>query len=117
MAFTVNELPKLPNQSLYRHWRSVQREKDRWRMLVGCQVFDRKPERPLERAALKLERHSSVECDPDAIAASFKYVIDALVGNGVLVGDSSSHVKLDPPPAWHKAPPKRGFITVEVTEL
>lgn len=110
----VDELPKLPNRLLGMHWRVRHNEKDRWLIHIGCHVLGRKPAKPLERAHLKLTRHSAQSPDPDAMVGGWKYVIDALVNVGVLAGDTPEHVTLEC--MWEKAAPRKGRITVEVTE-
>ena len=115
LAFTVDELPKLPNRLLTASWYIVKRHTDRWHTWVLSKVAGRKPAAPLQRARLELTRHSSRECDPDALAVSFKPVIDGLVVQGVLAGDTSAHVDLRV--TWNYSPPRKGFITVEVTEV
>lgn len=110
----VDELPKLPNRLLGRHWRARHQEKDRWLIHIGCHVLGRKPPKPLEKAHLKLTRHSAQAPDPDGLAGSWKYVIDALVNTGVLADDSSEHVTLEL--LWEKVAPRKGRITVEVYE-
>lgn len=111
----IAELPKLPNRLLGQHWRTRHNEKDRWLIQIGCHVLGRKPKRPLGRAHLRLTRHSSKAPDPDGLAGSWKYVIDALVNTGVLAGDTSAHVTLEC--LWEQAPLRKGGITVEVIEL
>ena len=123
MSYQINVaipgLPKLPNELRYAHWRKVQRERDHWHTAVWGEFlsYGKKPMRPLGRARLELVRHSATEPDPDAITASFKNVIDGLVLCGVLAGDTSAHVKLDPAPTWKRAPARKGFVTIIIEEI
>ena len=73
-----------------------------------------KPAEPLQRSAIHLIRYSSVEPDPDNLAASFKPVIDGLREAGVIVNDRSENVELRF--SWRKAPQNMGMIRVEVRE-
>lgn len=115
LVLSLPMLPKLPNQLLYKSFWLVKKEKDYWHSMIGYAIPQAKrPEKPLERAQLTLVRRSAQECDPDALAGSFKYVIDALVACGVLAGDTSAHVQISA--RWEKAKPKFGSIYVEVKE-
>ncbi len=74
----------------------------------------RKPVKPLPRSLLRLVRYSSVEPDPDNLAASFKAVIDGLRIAGVIENDRSANVQISF--SWKLAPASMGKISVEVEE-
>ncbi len=116
LGFTVDELPKTPNSLLGSHWRTRMLQRDRWLTWVMGKVSGKKPPAPLKRAHLKLTRHSALRPDPSGLVGSFKYVEDALVANGILADDSSDQIGI-PDYCWEYASPRKGFITVEVTEL
>ena len=109
-------LPKMPNQLLYRHWRTTQAEKNRVREQIWAALAGRKPSAPLDRARVKFTRFSPAPPDPDNLVGSFKYVLDALVHEGVLVNDRYENVEL-PRPEWFKVQRKDMRIRIEVQEL
>jgi len=111
---TIQGLPKLPNAIRWKHWATVRKHDQDWHWSVYWAVQGLRPPEPLPWAELTLIRHSAKEPDPDALAQSFKPVIDGLVKCEVLADDSAKHVALDC--RWEKAPPRRGYITVIVTE-
>lgn len=120
-TLVIPEIPLLRNRLEGKHWWAKHKERDRWRILVGCHVLalpiHQRPLQPFERANLRLVRHTPRACDPLAVAESFKYVVDALIEARVLVDDSHEHVQFEPQPRWQKCPGKHQHITVEVTEL
>ena len=113
ISFEIPGLPKGANQLNYQHWRSAQRERDRWYQEVRFALVGKIPRVPLAKARLVLERHSSVPIDPDQLASSFKYVVDALVHYRVLVDDALKNIGM-PEYKWVKAKPKQGKIVVSI---
>jgi Holliday junction resolvase RusA-like endonuclease len=114
LNITIPGLPSTPNSR--RHWRQVHRENTLWYALVKYEVGKKKPEKPLEKAKLTLTRASSSEGDFDNLAASFKCVLDGLRYCGVLIDDKKRNVGT-PEYQWEKAPPKKGFIRIQVEEV
>lgn len=108
----------MPNQLLYKHWRTVKKEKDMWMRTVWVKVLESRsrPQQPFDRAKLRLERHSSVQPDFDGLAGSFKYVVDGLIKAGVLANDTMDVIGT-PEYKWVKCKPKEGKIKVSVRPL
>lgn len=116
LAFTLPGLPKLPNELGQRaHWRTVRRHTRAWKEAVAIGVGRCRPHEPLPYARVELVRASSREPDPDALAQSFKPIIDGLVTAGVLEDDSPAHCALEV--RWTRAPPRKGWIGVSVREV
>lgn len=97
------------------HWRKRDRITKEYDRIVMAFVSGKKPPQPLNSYSLECLRSSSSEPDYDGLVLSFKPVIDALVRNGILADD-----KLSNSGAWQvywsKAKPKKGFISITVTE-
>lgn len=115
IEFTLPGLPKVVNATAGHHYRRKHAEMSTWVDRVALAVARHKPKAPLAKAYLKLIRHSYVCPDPDGLVSGFKYVVDGLVKNGVLVDDKMSVIGM-PDYRWEKAHQKKGFITVSVSE-
>lgn len=113
LEFEIEDLPKLPNQLMYKHWTFAHGNAKKWKTLVRMNVHYLRPKDPLHRARLVLTRFSSNEPDFDGLAGSFKPVIDGLVAAKVLVDDKSSNIG-QPTYKWEKCKRGEGFIKVEV---
>lgn len=114
LKFELAGLPSLQPDT--KHWRFRQKERVNWRMLVASKVGRMGPAVPLERARLRLTRHSTTRPDPDNLAMSFKAVVDGLVSCGVLRDDSSDVIGT-PDYRWEKAKRGEGHVTIEVWEV
>lgn len=113
LSFEFDELPKLPNALMMKHWRTKSNEAKKWKTLVRILVGRKRPAAPLEKAELTLTRYSSVRPDFDGLVGSFKPVIDGLKVAGVIVDDKHDVIG-DPTYKWEKCAPKKGKIKVEV---
>lgn len=96
LEFEIMGLPKLPNQSMYKHWRVKHTEAKKWKALVKTEcvsflyVYSHVPERvalPLEKAKVTLTRISLRKPDNDNLMSSWKHCIDGLVEAGILIND------------------------------
>ncbi len=114
LKFTLDVLPKTANGS-HEHWRSKAQRVKLLKQAVFARAWPFKPAQPLVSAALTLIRHSSLEPDYDNLVTSFKPVIDGLRQAGIISDDRKKNIGR-PEYLWQKAPPKKGFITVEVRE-
>lgn len=87
----IHDLPKLPNATMYKHWRTKHQEAQKWkkRVVEAC-TYAKITHLQLHHAILTFERHSSREPDFDSLVASFKHVTDGLVEAGVIVNDKPS---------------------------
>lgn len=115
LSFVIAALPELPNRRRQGSWQATWKHAKQWKLWVECRCQDKKPAEPLEQAAIHLTRYSSVEPDPDNLAASFKPVIDGLTQSGIIVNDRSANVALQF--SWKKVLPSMGAIRVEVKEI
>jgi hypothetical protein len=90
-------------------------EAKKWKKKVEeAVVYGRlQPAKPLTKAKLTLTRHSSMRPDSDGLVSSFKHVIDGLIEADVLVDDAFENIGM-PVYLWLRAPPCKGFITIEV---
>lgn len=59
-----------------------------WDVLIFGLVRGRLPEKPLEKARIRIVRHSFRTLDYDGLVGSMKPVVDALVTCGVLQNDT-----------------------------
>lgn len=112
--FEIPGLPKTINAIGRAHWGVKVKEAKHWKRLVMEQcVYHKIAGLLLNKAVLVLGRYSARETDFDNLASSFKHVLDGLVEAKVIVDDKPSIIG-SPTFIWHKAPPKRGKITIEI---
>lgn len=108
------DLPRTLNNSLhgakYFTW-----ERSKWRRLVP-RYINKLPVKPLTKANLSLIRYSSRQQDFDNMVMSWKFVIDALVNCGVLIGDSHKVIG-QPEYLWQKAKKNEYKIVIKITEI
>lgn len=118
LDFTIPGLPDLQAAAAKGHWRARHAETKRWHDRVRAIVLGDHylPDKPLERARVHCERHSSREPDWDNLAASFKPIIDGLTRCGVLEDDKPSVIG-SPNFEWHAAKRGDGKIRVVVREI
>jgi len=112
------EIPGLPKlqSGAFGHWRARRVHDSKWKDLVGYELIGRRPPKPLERAEVSCVRYSAANKAPDFenLAASFKPLIDQLVGT-VIVDDSQDHIG-QPSYQWEKCPRGKGRVVIEVRE-
>ena len=113
LKLKIDDLPKRYNQISHGHWRKKQAEAKKWHLIMYYHCLRKTPPSPLLRARLVLTRHTSAQSDYDGLVSSWKYVIDGLVAAKILINDTPKVIGI-PTYRWEKAPPKKGFITVEV---
>lgn len=92
IKFTVNGLPKMPNQLLRKHWAVISQEAKKWHILVHYHTLKQKPAKPHQKVKAEMTRFSTQEPDRDGLSGSFKYVMDGLVKAGIMVDDKPSVV-------------------------
>lgn len=115
LQFELGGVPDSPNRGSKNSWQARHAHVKKWKNWVGVRCLGHKPPSPLERSILTLTRHSSVEPDPDNLAASFKPVIDGLREAGIIVNDRSSNVSIFF--RWSYCAPGEKKITVRVEEI
>jgi Holliday junction resolvase RusA-like endonuclease len=117
LVLDIPALPKRFNQGQGAHWTTRYRETRKWQGMVRTMMLmtsQKKPEKPLVKAKLRLTRFSSVEPDFDGLVQSFKPVVDALTYVGIIKDDKPSIIG-QPIYKWKKVAPKKGAIRIEVT--
>lgn len=90
ISLTINDLPKMPNTLIRKHWAVITKEKNKWHGLVKLFLRSQVPKAPFKKAKLVLTRFSTRAPDYDGLVGSFKYVVDGLVKAGVIVDDKVS---------------------------
>ena len=121
------EIPGIPTlQSGSFGTRYARRDHDRrWKDLVGWGTAGKRPGVPLERALVVCTRFSAASGPPDDdnLRASFKPLIDGLVGKRndptdptrILTDDSPAHMTAEY--YWERCPRGEGKVVIEVTEV
>lgn len=109
------ELDILPsvNSADHTHWCTRNRERNLLFDLIRGYTMRNRPKEPLPKARVRLTRFSSVEPDPDNLAASWKFVLDGLKFAKIIEDDKRSVIG-QPGSHWSKAKPKHGKIRIEV---
>lgn len=117
LEFELPGLPAMMNASgRSRHWRTVAREKRRWRQTTALVVRSRRPPQPLAKAKLSCTRFSSNEPDFDGLVSGFKPIIDGLKDAGILVDDKSANIG-QPSYTWEHAPNGQGKVRIRIEEV
>lgn len=114
LIIEINDLPKLPNQNMYKHWAVKFNAVKKWKNLVHHACIGKKPELPLQKAKITYTRFSSRKPDYDNIVASFKPIQDGLKESLIIADDTWDQIIAIY--AWEKAPTHKGSIKVEVQE-
>lgn len=115
LSVTLQGLPRTYNSLGRTHWAVKANEAKKWRKEVAYTVIGEKPPAPLTRARLTLTRHSSSCPDYDGLVSSFKGCIDGLKDGKIITDDKMNNIGA-PTYLWGKAPPGKGWITIEVEE-
>ena len=108
-----------PNKSKCMHFRSRRRMMQHIADALSME-FPKLVGKALDKPKVHIMRCSSVRPDPDA-EKFVKPILDAMqmsskrhpYGVGILVDDSHDHIILTG--AWEQAPPKQGYMRIEVT--
>lgn len=124
LRIEIPGLPKLQSGS-FGHWSARRKHDSRWKQLVALETRGKRPGKPLERALVVCTRFScaSPAPDDDNLRASFKPLIDALVGNRndpddptrIFADDSPEHMTAEY--HWEPCPRGQGRVVIEVTEV
>jgi hypothetical protein len=86
--FFINKLPKSLNVKLRSHYFELAKEHKNWVFLIALKVIGNKPDKPLNKAKIKITRYCKKYMDFDGYVGSLKPVIDALVRNDLLIDDN-----------------------------
>jgi len=116
IKFRLDGLPKTTNAQTGMHWGRKSVIANQWKNRVMQAIGANTPLAPCQKARIVCRRYSSKEPDYDGLVSSFKHVIDGLILARVIADDAMSFIGM-PEFSWHKAPPKKGYIEVEVYEL
>src|SRR5262245_14819798 len=115
LTLKFDHLPPMNTPATRRHWAAQAREARLWKLMVVAAVGRRRPRQPLDRAHIRLTRHSAVEPDLENNAYAMKPLVDGLVRAGVLKDDGPGYATREY--LWERAPRGRGFLTIEVEEI
>lgn len=88
LSLEIPWLPKSLNTKLRKNRHANNRENYAWDNYLGNICYNLKPPAPLERATIRIVRHSHRMLDFDGCVGSLKPVVDALVSARVLADDS-----------------------------
>jgi hypothetical protein len=113
-CFDSRALPKSMNNMIYEK-RFIVYERSLWRRKIKYWAMPPYPSSPLKKSKIICQRHSMKQQDFDNLVGSFKYVIDALVFNGILEDDSPKH--LERQYEWIKAPKGKYKIVLLIEEI
>lgn len=108
----IKDLPKTINAIGRSHWTVKAKEAKLWKELVFAKCIYKKPLKPLEKATIHYERHSSHKIDFDNLAISFKHPQDGLKMAGIIKDDSPDIINCSY--AWIKCKKNEGKITIKV---
>lgn len=123
LKISIPGLPQLQSGSFGSRYSRRKHDK-RWKDLVGWATVGKRPNPPLERVHVVCSRFSgSRRPDETNLRASFKPLIDALVGNKkdptdptrIFVDDDTEHMSEEY--HWEKCPRGEGRVVIEVTEV
>ena len=95
---TIFELPPMMNQLIRMNRWKYGELRDKWEWLIRAE----KPAKHTGRVNIRLTRVSTRTPDPDNVAASFKFIGDALESLGVIADDSFNTI-VDLTARWEKA--------------
>ena len=114
---TLQTLPKSLNKTLRQHWRGQRKAGKVWDLEIQIALRGRLPLQPLQKARIRIVRHSWRSLDFDGLVGSLKPVVDALVTAGVLLDDKWTVVG-----AWdvdQKFRPKKDgpLLEIQVTDV
>jgi Holliday junction resolvase RusA-like endonuclease len=109
-------LPKL-NNSHHVNWRVAAAERKKWRRAAYLHSLPKRPLSPLPQCIIICTRYShGKQPDFDNLVISFKSIIDGLKDAGIIVDDNSDCI-LERQYRSNKAPPKKGYVEIEVEEI
>lgn len=124
LRIEIPGLPTLQSGSFGSKWARRDHDK-RWKDFVRWSTAGKRPNRPLKRSVVVCTRYSGANEPPDDdnLRASFKPLIDALVGTKndpkdrtrVIADDSPKHMTGEY--HWEKCPRGEGRVVMEVLEV
>jgi Holliday junction resolvase RusA-like endonuclease len=115
LEFELPGLPDSPNRRQNASWKSTHFRSKKWKDWVCLKTCGYRPPAPLPRARVTLLRFSSVEMDPDNLAASFKPILDGLQIAQVILNDRRKNI--DMTFGWRQWAKNAGKIRVIVEEI
>lgn len=115
LEFELPGLPESPNRRQNASWKSTHFKAKRWKDQIALRTCGLRPLAPLPRARVRLLRYSSVEMDPDNLAASFKPILDGLQIAQVILNDRSKNIAVEF--GWRSSAQGMGKIRIIVEEI
>jgi hypothetical protein len=95
MILEIPRIPESPNELRRFHWRHRHRHDKMWKEEVYWASLPHRPDSPLAKAHITIDRRSWGRLDPDNLTSSMKPVVDALRYARVIENDTEDHIKLD----------------------
>ena len=117
--FEETRLPKMTNSMMGVAKYGTIKHKHLWENTIYDAVMVKRhpmPPKPLTHAKVTLTRRSARQPDYDGLVSGFKFIIDALVRNAILIDDNPSVIGT-PEYKWEKAPPDGGSMKIRVEEI
>ena len=93
IKFFINKLPKSLNVKLRSHYFELDKENKNWSFLINLAVYGKKPDKPLNKARIKVIRYCKKYLDYDGFVGSLKPVIDSLVKAELIIDDNWNVLK------------------------
>jgi hypothetical protein len=111
--FIPGEATSSLNVMLHDHRGQTYADKQRWRDAVAPVLGGYEPAK--NRRRVEIFRSSRRDLDPDNLAGSMKYLVDAIKDAGALVDDSAKWIELVPTQGW--SPREGKGMLVRITDL
>jgi hypothetical protein len=93
-VFEVLTMPLTLNEVMAKHWRFRHKNFEAIKEEIAHNLIVlKRPLKPLEKASIEIERHSSGTLDRDNAYFTAKPVLDALVREGILLDDGFEMIK------------------------
>lgn len=109
----IDKVPKLVNAQRS-HWAEKYRAHKEWITVIARAFIGKTPPEPLEKASVTIYRCSFKQPDTDNNYGAMKPVLDALIRNGILKGDSPKHIDLYV--GWKPAPRAQAHLEIIIYE-
>lgn len=111
IIITIPGLPPMANGSHGNPF-AKNRERQKWQRTAILLLKSHAPKKPYDRIKVIFTRFSSNEPDYDGLVHGFKPIVDAFKKTGFIKDDKMRH--LESIYLYDKAPPKKGYIQLEI---
>jgi hypothetical protein len=96
IELTIPEPTPSLNPMLRQFWSLRHKDQKRWRWLVRAARLEAKyhPVAPIQKARVTITRHGKRILDKDNLYGGVKGLVDLLVKEGIIAGDTPDHIEL-----------------------